>query len=266
MIAISSVHRQIILKPMQSIFSIFLLSLALIIAPDRAFAQETEKRDDSANTPLKVLFIGNSYTYYNNMPTTLAAMSAAPGQTRRIEVTEVTKGGATLEKMGSLRTTQHTLSEGHWDYVVLQEQSLLPIREPERMHRAVKQLDADIRKAGAKTVLYLTWARQSQPDTQPAFDRAYSTLAQEIKATLAPVGRAWQAASKLAPNLPLYAADGSHPSPTGSYLAACVLYLALLSEQTQCPRLTLNGVTAENADIVRQASASTAAAMAAERR
>jgi len=178
----------------------------------------------------RILFIGNSYTSVNSLPNLLAGLAASAKPPRRLEVAQMTPGGCTLEKHWTATDARKAIAAGPWNYVVLQEQSLMPIMDPQRMHKYARLLDADIRKAGAKTVFYMTWARRNTPETQDALTEAYAGIARELGAQAAPVGVAWRNALKADPKLVLHRSDGSHPTPAGSYLAACVFYATLFDE------------------------------------
>lgn len=206
-----------------------------------AFLARTARADDPQ--PLKVLFVGNSYTYVNDLPKMIAELAKA-GKQRPLEYDSVTPGGYTLEKHVKDGKAANKIAALKWDYVVLQEQSLRPIKNPESMLEYGRQLDATIKKQGAKTLLYLTWARQDAPDSQAALTKAYRELAGETKAVVAPVGRAWEAALKDDPTAGLHAPDKSHPSKKGTYLAACVFYGVLYGKSPE----GLPGATAELSD------------------
>jgi len=211
-----------------------LLAVLLLVgasAPHRA----------AAAAAMRVLFIGNSYTYYNAMPQTFADLMRAGGH--GVAVGMVAVGGATLARHLAERRALDAVDRGGWDYVVLQEQSVLPSLASQReaeMYPAVRQFDEHIRRAGAHTVLFLTWGRRdglpergfpTMAAMQAQLDAGYGQIAREIGATIAPVGTAWQKALARDPALKLWAHDGSHPSAEGSYLAACVFY-ATLSHQS----------------------------------
>lgn len=195
----------------------------------------------AAAAAMRVLFIGNSYTYYNAMPGMFADLMRAGGH--GVAVGMVAVGGATLARHLAERRALDAVDRGGWDYVVLQEQSVLPSLAGQReaeMYPAVRQFDEHIRRAGAHTVLFLTWGRRdglpergfpTMAAMQAQLDAGYGQIAREIGATIAPVGTAWQKALARDPALKLWAHDGSHPSAEGSYLAACVFY-ATLSHQS----------------------------------
>jgi hypothetical protein len=179
----------------------------------------------ASKKPLRVLFIGNSYTFFNGgMGTLVQSLAAAVKGGRPLEYVEVTKGGQTLEGHWADGKALAQIRKGGWDFVVLQEHSLRPLQDREKMYTYAKRFDDEIRKVGAKTVFYETWARKNRPEMQSGLDAAYTGIAKEVTALVAPAGLAWQAALKVKPDLSLHIADLSHPTPAGSYLNACVFY------------------------------------------
>jgi hypothetical protein len=184
-------------------------------------------QSDAAADRVRILFIGNSYTYVNDLPRTLQAMAAAGGS-HSVEVGSVLVGGASLRRHWNDRDAVELVRRAGWDYVVLQEQSLLPLENPDELIAYGKRFGTEIRAAQATPVLYLTWARKGRPSSaQDSLDRAYLRLAGEIGATIVPVGPAWREFQRLEPTSDLYAEDGSHPSPLGSFVAASVFYRTL---------------------------------------
>ncbi len=175
----------------------------------------------------RILFIGNSYTYCNELPTLVAQLAAAGG--KDVAVHQVTAGGVTLEWHAQNEATLAALTEP-WDIVVLQEHSIRPIQDTPKMAMAAAALQAIIASTGAQTVLFMTWARQHFPEMQAGLARVYNAVAQDIGARVAPVGLAWEAALIADPSLALHTEDKSHPTPLGSYLAACVFYATFFGE------------------------------------
>jgi hypothetical protein len=170
---------------------------------------------------ISVLFIGNSYTFVNELPVVFTKLAAARGQ--RVTVLQVAPGGCTLQQHVTQSGAVAQIAARKWDYVVLQEQSQVPFMAPQMMFTAARKLNADIAADGAKTVFFMTWARQAQPKNQAAITRAYNTIGRELGATVAPVGVAWESLLKSGVK-DLYQADGSHPGPLGTYLAGCAFY------------------------------------------
>lgn len=190
--------------------------------------------------PRSVLFIGNSYTYVNNLPALVASLGAAASENFEVEICG--QGSATLTMHLANGRCREALSGRRWDLVVLQEQSTLGgllidganrIADPAWLFwPGVRQWDAEIRARGASTALYLTWPRRNTPELQDTLTHAYMTIGSEIGATVFPVGPAWQRFLRRSPDTILYAEDGSHPSPTGSYVAAATIVTAILDRKT----------------------------------
>lgn len=192
--------------------------------------------------PIRVLFIGNSYTYFHNMPTMIGQLAVAAGDARPLVFEMVTGGGESLEGHWNKGDAPARIQEARWDFVVLQEQSLRPVEDPARMLEFVRRFDAEIRKAGARTVLYLTWARRHTPEAQIDYNKAYLDAARDVAAAVAPVGMAWDRARRENPTWPLFEDDNSHPRPLGSYLAACVFYATLYGgSPVGLPLVTVRG-------------------------
>jgi hypothetical protein len=136
-------------------------------------------------------------------------------------------GGATLEQHWRTGTAVERIREGGFDYVVLQEQSLRPIDDPERLLDYGVRFAREIRQSGAQPVVFLTWSRRERPASQDTLDQAVGRLAAATQALLVPAGPAWQELRRLDATADLYDDDGSHPSPLGSYVAAQAFYRVL---------------------------------------
>ena len=210
-----------------------MMKTALLVATAILLQGASQKTTDEK--PIRVLFIGNSYTYYNNLPGMISTLSGG-----RIETRMVVRGGANLQLMWDLGEAAAAIREGKWDYVVLQEHSLLGgmrvdgaehVNEPDFFFDNVRLFDTEIRKAKAKTVLYMTWARRAYPEQQVFLTHAYAAIGHELGVAIAPVGVAWQKIRDTDPAVVLHASDGTHPSPIGSYIAACVLLDTLLGKK-----------------------------------
>jgi len=142
------------------------------------------KRSRSIN----VLFIGNSFTQRNDLPGLLAELAGARDLCVKYELISV--GGASLRTHWNAGKAAQAIATGSNDYVVLQEQSTLPVKNAQRMAENVRLFDEAIKQAGSKTVLYMTWARQHTPVTQQAITDDYNTIGEELNAIVVPVGLA----------------------------------------------------------------------------
>jgi len=176
-----------------------------------------------------VLFIGNSHTYLNYMPQMLLMLVESEDRGFDLMVDQCTGEGAGLEWHWKNLPSREAISGNHWDYVVLQDRSGGPLEEPDSFKRHAGLLDAEIRAQGARTIFYMTWANRLRPETQAVLADTYGMMAHKLGALLAPVGLAWKAVHRIAPDLDLYHADGRHANPIGSYLTACVFYSVLFN-------------------------------------
>ena len=183
----------------------------------------------STGATTRILFVGNSFSSRNDLPGLVTGLAASVG--RVVETSSIVAGGASLRRHFNAGTVARALADSRWDFVVLQEQSTLPIKNPGRYHENVRALNPEIRASGATVVLYLTWARRAAPESQQQLTDAVMAIGREIGARIAPVGIAWQALASSHPDIDLYAADGSHPSMAGSFLAASVLCLTVFGDQ-----------------------------------
>ena len=189
----------------------------------------------------RILFIGNSFTARNNVPGLLSQLAEARG--RRCECRLIAAGGASLRMHWNKGAAQEEMRRVRYDYVVLQEQSTLPIKNPKRMHENIRLFDHAIKAVRSRTALYLTWARQNAPETQKQITDAYSTIGAELGAFVIPVGVAWEQFLRHHRQPLLHDADKSHPTLAGSYLAACVFLKVLLGEDPVGISSSLAGLT-----------------------
>jgi hypothetical protein len=181
------------------------------------------------DAPLKVLFIGNSFTARNDLPGLLAQLAAA--RDKGLEHRLISAGGASLRAHWNAGGAVKAIQGGQYELVVLQEQSTLPVKNARRMHENVRLFDQAIRAVGAKTVLYMTWARRHAPDSQQAITDAYTSIGRELGAAVVPVGLAWERFLRTHHQPLLHDREQSHPTLAGSYLAACV-FLAVLFKKS----------------------------------
>jgi hypothetical protein len=181
-------------------------------------------------TPASVLFVGNSFTFYNNSIHThlrnlLAAVDPAPREDPFLK--SMTISGAVLSD--HVRGLEQMLEQWDWDVVVLQGHSLEALEESSResFRESARGLASMAAAHGARPVLFMTWAYSNRPEMTPMLDRAYSGLGRELDLTVIPVGLAFDRALDEIPGLVLRTADQKHPTLEGTYLAACVFYAAL---------------------------------------
>jgi len=193
----------------------------------------------------KVLFLGNSYTYVNNLPQMIADAASSTGDTLIFD--SYTPGGYTLLAHSTDTTSLAKIAQGTWDYVVLQEQSQLPsFQDYSQFSIGARDVCSYINKYNpcARTMFYMTWGRQNGDTlncpvwppvcTYQGMDSLlhlrYMEVALNNNAGVSPVGAVWKYVRQNFPGIVLYQSDGSHPSVAGTYIAACCFYTALFKK------------------------------------
>lgn len=177
--------------------------------------------------PDRLLFFGNGLTSYNlGLPEHLKLLAASADSPLTVEIQTLTAGTVRLkDHVESSRTAE--IREGTWDVVILQEDPHWATRD--EFFEAVRKFDKEIKAAGAHTVLFMPWERDTRIKfiTTDEIAENHRQIAAELGIKVAPVGLAWQRSIKERPDLELYAPDRYHPSARGTYLAACVLYATI---------------------------------------
>jgi hypothetical protein len=199
-----------------------LIFIGLALSSGLLFSQQKE---------LKVLFVGNSYTYGYNLPHIVSIMSEETS-TKLITRKSVI-GGARLSEhwMGQRDLeTKKIIAEGDFDVVVLQDFSMSGVNSPDSTLKYVKLFSEFNGLLGAETFLFNTWAREKVPQYQAEIDNMYKSAAKEGRATRVPVGSAWALAMDLRPMVDLYTSDGSHPNELGTLLTAAMFVRVLSGE------------------------------------
>lgn len=215
--------------------TILVLSTALLLT---AFLSTNA----SAQAKKKVLFLGNSYTAYNNLPQLVADVALSAGDT--VVFSSNIPGGYTLQGHSTDATSLSLLGAGDWDHVVLQEQSQRPSFPIGQVQSSVfpyaRALDSIAHSLNpcVQTVFYMTWGRKNGDASNCAvwppvctyggmdslLRLRYVQMAQDNDALVSPVGAVWRYIRNTYPGIELYQTDESHPSLAGSYAAACAFY------------------------------------------
>lgn len=173
---------------------------------------------------VRILFIGNSHTYVNDLPLTVREMAETAGYD--CEVRMIAHGGWFLEQHVNEPDTRFEILHGRYDYVVLQEHSH-PFAPEQKYEGAVKALCEMIRSAGSIPVIYATWSKKTEPEVQEYMNSVNRRLTLSENALMAPVGFVWWGYQKSHPDTEMYASDGEHASKDGSRLAAQVIWLTI---------------------------------------
>ena len=225
--------------------SAFCLAAGLLSARGARAADSPETR--------RVLFIGNSLTYFNDLPAAVAALSE-PAASPQLVCEAVVGGGYNLEDHWHKGDALRAIRQGSWSFVVLQQGPSASEEGRTSLIQWTRRFAAEIRKARAVPALYSVWPSVSRRQDFDGVLASYREAARGVDGILLPAGEAWRMAWKRDPALALYSDDGLHPTPAGSYLAALVIY-ARLSGHSPVGLPAKPEIPAEQAKILQEAAA-----------
>lgn len=199
------------------------------------------------DSPKRVLWVGNSYTYFHDLPKIVEGLAAEQGLS--LSITPIVKGGERFKGHLTNPKLLEELKKGNWDYVVLQEQSTLPAgptaKVAEEVYPYAHTLDslAHVASPEVCVVYYMTWGHRNgsvydmwgdypmyknYEGMQMRLATSYIEMAYENGGLCAPVGMAWRKVRSERPDIDLYEPDHFHPSLAGSWLAANALTATML--------------------------------------
>ena len=214
----------------------FKTSLFLILSVVLLISNKTEANEQSDHKTIKILLIGNSYTFSVAVPFKDIVKQAK----KNAIIVDASQGGWTLAQHVSSMETMKKIRSENWDYVTLQERSTIPSRHGySRMFSSARKLDREIRKKGGKSLFFMPWAyrdgdQKFYKDTFYSMlrrvEKSYVTAAKHLSIRVMPVGLAFEKAFKERPEIELLSGDGTHVHVNGGYLAAYVFYAVIFNE------------------------------------
>lgn len=238
--------------------------LLLFFIPASLFSQSYE-----------ALFLGNSYTFYNDLPNLVSSIANSMGDTLTVESNS--PGGWKLEdhaQAGS--TSQQKITEKEWDFVIIQAQSQEPSFHPTQVAQQTYPYAEAIVNAVednyecTEPIFFMTWGRKNGDSQNGEFyppiatylgmqqrlRESYLEMGLDNEATVAPAGMAWKKSIQDNPDFELYSGDESHPNAAGSYLAACVFYCTIFQESCVGSTYLPNGISQDDANTLQDIASS----------
>jgi len=203
-----------------------------------ALESNIEPRVTQIEAPKNVLFIGNSFTFFNDHVGVhfylLTIESDKPNAKSYIFGAMTIPGAHLSDHVYGIQAiadpfNKKTNLSRKWDIVVLQGHSQEPIdsKKSDEFKATARDFDMIIRNSGAKTAFFMTWGYGDNPeDMTRQLRNAYTQIGNELNALVVPVGLAFERALKERPGAAMFKWDKKHPSLMGTYLAACVFYSA----------------------------------------
>lgn len=174
-----------------------------------------------------ILFVGNSLTYFNDMPEIVAAISLGAEDDPPMRVGMIAFPGFALEDHWNQGDALDAIDSGEWDVVVLQQgPSTLPDSRDHLVHWTGRFAER-IRAAGAEPALLSVWPTDGAEAGYDATLASYAAAAEAVNGLLIPAGEAWRAARDEDPTLNFTLIDGFHPSLLGSVVVAYAVWHAI---------------------------------------
>jgi len=171
-----------------------------------------------------VLFIGNSLTYTNDLPGTVAALAQSVGDTIRVGSVAL-PNFAVIDHALGMSNAVDVIKSQQWELVVLQQGPTTTAINRDTLIIATKALDPLVKQSGGRTAQMMTWPQSNAPQLFPLVRGSSQAAANSVEGGMfIPAGEAWRVALERDPTLNLYSGDGYHPGPLGTYLAALVIY------------------------------------------
>jgi hypothetical protein len=194
---------------------------------------------------LRVLFVGNSLTYTNDLPTMVQAIARADGES--LAVKSLTGGGWGLEDHWNTGTARQEIASGKWDVVVMQQgPSTLEASRIDLDTWALK-FDSLADANGTCLAFYMVWPDASRKAYFGLVYAHYKEAADTTGGQFLPGGDAWQRAWETDASIPFYGPDNFHPSPLGTYAAALVIAGGLTGKDPTTNTAIIPGVPSSGA-------------------
>lgn len=213
---------------------------------------EIRSTTPTVNPSRRILFIGNSLTYWHDgIYSHLEKLAASGTPPELLETAKCVKGGATLKVQWERPEPRAMIAQGGWTDVLVQED--LPEINVSYFREHARHFVEEIRRAKARPILLMTWAyaRLDWIDNDQIAE-AHRVLARELGVEVAPVALAWKTVLRDRPTLDLFAADREHPSLGGTYLETCVVYATLTQRNPESLGYVPAGIAAEDAAYLRR--------------
>lgn len=220
------------------ILNLLLLVTAFVANISLTMAQKVE--------PMNILFIGNSYTHMNNMPSIFEKLAVKAG--KNVYVEKNTRSGASFKVHSEREDMYEAIKSKKWDYVILQGYSREFAHTPQHIDTAtmpylIKITDSIYANNPCTNILlYMTWGYDNGFSENPALDtytkmadsiaRGYQYVSDIFNLPIVPVGKVWKQVREKG-IINLYAQDKAHPNINGSYLIATTFYEAIFNESTE---------------------------------
>ncbi|MBR2594842.1 MAG: hypothetical protein IKE06_00785 [Solobacterium sp.] len=179
---------------------------------------------------LRVLFLGNSHTYFNDLPVVFKNLCAAGQPDVEVEADLMAYPGVTFEwHLQQSSQLRFALLHGNYDYMIMQQAAHSPCPSPEQTIKDGKEIIRLAKANGVTPILCMPWAERKYPEHQAIMYNTYQTLSKEAGVTHTPTGYVFERVLNERPDIDMYFVDGEHCSPYGTYTRALSVYSVIFN-------------------------------------
>ncbi|HEX9892923.1 MAG TPA: hypothetical protein VGA78_03320 [Gemmatimonadales bacterium] len=171
---------------------------------------------------VRILFVGNSLTYFNDLPGMVKALSDSL-DVPTTQAAAVAFPDYALEDHWNQGEARSAIQQGSWTHVVMQQGPSALESSRQNLLQWIVPFDQAIREQGGLPGMYMVWPSSERSADFDRVSETYRLAAQAINGLLFPAGDAWRAAWRRDAALELYGGDGFHPTAMGTYLAAITI-------------------------------------------
>lgn len=203
-----------------------LLALALVLSPAACGLGSLDPQDDPSPDPgatTRILFVGNSLTYVNDLPGMVKALADSAG-IPAVQTAQVAKPDYSLEDHWNDGQAGRVISKGGWTFVVMQQGPSAVLANRANLRQWVATFAGLIRSKGGTPALYQIWPQQIDFSDFDASSESYRLAALDVNGPFLQAGNAWRAAWTRDPSQAFYASDGLHATVAGTYLASLTVF------------------------------------------
>lgn len=255
---------------MNKLLVVYFSIVSAVLLLQNIQAADTTSPSESSSKNNNILFVGNSFSYFNNgihnhVSNLVRASETARNQKSSMRLMTIS-GSGLVEHYSGL---SQILKTRKWDKVVLQPYSNAAIVDTKRykqFQESSKALAKLVREYGAEPISFMSWAYKNEPKMMDKLKYGFISTAKPLNMKVVPVGLVFEAVKKKYPNLELYSADVrgfdeegnalykkivKHPSLAGTYLAACTFFASFYDQSPEGFAYTA-GLPAEDAKHLQQ--------------
>lgn len=196
----------------------YLICLIIVTGPLKA-------QEKTALKSYKILFVGNSLTYSNNLP--LLVTQIANEQEINLSTELLAKSNYALIDHWDEGELQLKINSKSFDFIIVQQGPSSQKEGRKLLFDSIKKLNKICRQNKSQLAVFMVWPSKQYYQTFDKVNKNHREVAEKYNTLLCPVGEIWKAHFDKTNDFDYYASDGFHPSLKGSQVAAKIIVKSL---------------------------------------